>query len=201
MAENPSSKSSKVQTDNADITADNVAGGALVIGNNKTQTSGDLVKVTGTAGQSALNVTKGNTTLASLSMLYTAEAKIADFTAEAGKCYLITKVDGCDVTLPAPTIGARIKFVFGAVTSSNHTITTDDTSTLFNGYALMIDTGDGTAEQHKVFAPDGSDDDVFTMNGTTTGVSSVVELVGTATNKWFAEATVYCSGVVATPWS
>ena len=63
MAENPSSKSSKVQTDNADITADNVAGGALVIGNNKTQTSGDLVKVTGTAGQTALNVSDGDTRL------------------------------------------------------------------------------------------------------------------------------------------
>ena len=63
MSENPSSKSSKVQTNNADIISDNVAGGALVIGNNKTQTSGDLVKVTGTAGQSALNVTEGDTQL------------------------------------------------------------------------------------------------------------------------------------------
>ena len=60
MSENPSSKSSKVQTDNADIRANNATGGALVISNDKAQSSGDLVKVTGTAGQSALNVTAGN---------------------------------------------------------------------------------------------------------------------------------------------
>lgn len=63
MSENPSSKSSKVQTDNADIRSNNATGGALVISNDKAQTSGDLVKVTGTAGQSALNVAAGNVSI------------------------------------------------------------------------------------------------------------------------------------------
>ena len=128
-------------------------------------------------------------------------AKTADFTAAAGYIYGCTLLSGCDVTLPTPVVGDVIKIVFGAVTSGTHSITTDATSTLFNGYALLGDTLDGTPAQHVVFAPDGSDDDVFSMNGTTTGVSAIVELTATATNRWFAEATVLASGAVSTPWA
>jgi len=128
-------------------------------------------------------------------------AKTSDFTAAAGNCYLITKLDGCDVTLPAPTVGAQIKLVFGAVTSNNHTITCDATSTLFKGWALLEDTADGTATEHTVFAPDESNDDVMTMNGTTTGVSGIVTLTGTATNRWFVEARLTASGTIATPFA
>jgi hypothetical protein len=128
-------------------------------------------------------------------------AQTADFTAANGYVYLVTKLDGCDITLPVPVVGDRIKIIFGAVTSNAHTITADATSTLFNGYALLGDTLDGTPAQHVVFAPDGSDDDVFSMNGTTTGVSAIVELTATATNRWFAEATVLASGAVSTPWA
>tara|TARA_R110001606_G_C14992992_1_gene606073 strand:- start:77 stop:583 length:507 start_codon:yes stop_codon:yes gene_type:complete len=128
-------------------------------------------------------------------------AQTADFTAAAGYVYGCTLLSGCDVTLPTPVVGDVIKIVFGAVTSGTHSITTDATTTLFNGYALLGDTLDGTAAQHVVFAPDGSDDDVFSMNGTTTGVSAIVELTATATNRWFAEATVLASGAVSTPWA
>ena len=128
-------------------------------------------------------------------------AQTADFTAAAGYVYGCTLLSGCDVTLPTPVVGDKIKIVFGAVTSGTHSITTDATSTLFNGYALLGDTLDGTPAQHVVFAPDGSDDDVFSMNGTTTGVSAIVELTATATNRWFAEATVLASGAVSTPWA
>jgi hypothetical protein len=131
----------------------------------------------------------------------TTSPKTADFTASAGNTYLVTKVDGCDVTLPVPTAGDRIKIVFGAVTSNAHTITCDTTTTLFNGYALLSDTLDGTAAQHIVFAPDGTDDDVFSMNGDTTGVSGVVELVATSTNRWYVEAVIAASGSVATPFA
>ena len=128
------------------------------------------------------------------------EAKTADFVAEAGKCYLITKLDGCAVTLPAPTVGAKVKLVLGAVTSNTHTITADATSTLYQGFALLEDTLDGTAAQHVVFAPDETNDDVITLNGTTTGVAGIIELTGTATNRWFVEARLSASGTVATPF-
>jgi hypothetical protein len=128
-------------------------------------------------------------------------AQTADFTAAAGYVYGCTLLSGCDVTLPTPVVGDKIKIVFGAVTSGTHSITTDATSTLFNGYALMADTDDGTAAQHVVFAPDGTNDDVFSMNGTTTGVSATVELTATSTTRWFAEAVVWASGNVLTPWA
>ena len=130
---------------------------------------------------------------------YRYSAKTAGFTAVAGFCYLVTDLDGCAVVLPAPEIGDRIKVVFGAVTSNNHTITCDATTTLYSGYALMLD-ADGTAAQCKVFAPDETDDDVFTMNGGTTGIAGTVELVGISTNRWQVQALLYASGTSATPF-
>jgi hypothetical protein len=128
-------------------------------------------------------------------------AKTADFTAADGFCYLITKVDGCDVTLPAPTVGAKIKLVFGAVTSNAHTVTCDATTTLFSGYALLGDTLDGTAAQHAPFAADETNDDAMSMNGTTTGNGGVVELTGISDKMWQVEAVLYASGTVATPFA
>jgi len=127
-------------------------------------------------------------------------AKTAAFTAADGFCYLVTDADGCAVTLPAPNIGDRIKIVFGCVTSNNHTITCDATTTLFSGYALLLD-ADGTAAQCKVFAADETNDDVFTMNGGTTGISGTVELVGKSNKMWQIEAVVYSEGTAATPFA
>ena len=128
-------------------------------------------------------------------------AKTADFTAEAGYIYLVTKLDGCAITLPAPTQGARIKIVIGAVTSNTHTITCDATTTLYEGYAILNDMIDGTAAQHTVFAADESNDDVITMSGTTTGNGGVIELVGLSASRWHVEAQINASGTIATPFS
>ena len=132
--------------------------------------------------------------------VYKFSAKTANFSAVDGHAYLVTKLDGCAVTLPAPTIGAKIKIVFGAVTSNNHTITCDATTTLLSGYALMLD-ADGTAAQCKVFAPDETDDDVMTLNGGTTGISGTVELLGVSDKMWQIQATVYSEGTAATPFA
>tara|TARA_B100001142_G_C14145842_1_gene582491 strand:- start:76 stop:528 length:453 start_codon:yes stop_codon:yes gene_type:complete len=131
---------------------------------------------------------------------YDFQAKTAGFTAAAGDCYLVTDLDGCAVVLPAPVVGDKIKIVFGAVTSNNHTITCDATTTLFSGYALMLD-ADGTAAQCKVFAPDESDDDVITLNGGTTGISGTVELLAISDKMWQVEAILYSEGTVATPFA
>ena len=132
--------------------------------------------------------------------VYKYSAKTAGFTAAAGFCYLVTDLDGCAVVLPAPEVGDKIKIVFGAVTSNNHTITCDATTTLLSGYALMLD-ADGTAAQCKVFAPDETDDDVLTMNGGTTGISGTVELIAISNKMWQVEAVLYSEGTVATPFS
>jgi hypothetical protein len=131
---------------------------------------------------------------------YKFSAKTAGFTAAAGFCYLVTDLDGCTVVLPEPNIGDKIKIVFGAVTSNAHTITCDATTTLLSGYALMQD-ADGTAAQCKVFAPDETDDDVFSMNGGTTGICGTVELLAISNKMWQIEAVVYSEGTVATPFA
>jgi hypothetical protein len=128
-------------------------------------------------------------------------AKTADFTAADGYVYLVTKLDGCAITLPTPTLGARIKIVIGAVTSNNHVMTCDATTTLYEGYALLGDDIDGTVAQHSVFAADESNDDAFTMNGTTTGNGGVIELIGMSAARWKIEAVLYASGTIATPFS
>ena len=132
---------------------------------------------------------------------YKYSAKTADFTAVDGHAYLVTKVDGCAVTLPSCEVGVKIKIIFGAVTSNTHSITAAATDELFEGYALMLDTANGDAAEHKVFAPDETDDDAFSMNGTTTGVSAEVELLGVGDKQWQIQATVYASGSVATPFA
>jgi len=132
--------------------------------------------------------------------VYKFSAKTAGFTAADGFCYLVTDLDGCAVVLPAPTVGAKIKVVFGAVTSNSHTITCDATTTLFSGYALMLD-ADGTAAQCKVFAADETDDDVISLNGGTTGIAGTVELLGLSDKMWQVQAIVYSEGTAATPFA
>ena len=128
-------------------------------------------------------------------------AKTAGFTAEAGYIYLVTDLDGCAIVLPAPTLGARIKIVIGAVTSNNHVMTCDATTTLYEGYAILNDMIDGTAAQHTVFAADESNDDAITMSGTTTGNGGTIELVGLSASRWKIEAVLYASGTIATPFA
>ena len=127
-------------------------------------------------------------------------AKTAGFTAVAGFAYLVTDLDGCAVVLPAPSIGDKIKVVFAANTSGSHTITCDATTTLFSGYALMLD-ADGTIAQTKIFAADETNDDVFTLNGGTSGFAGTVELLAISDKMWQVEAVVYSEGTVVTPFA
>lgn len=180
-------------------------GGGVTCAQSLTVTDNIVVSGTDAVANTFANATTFNgavTATGKLLHLFTAtEAKTADFTAAVNKIYLITKLDGCDVTLPAPTAGARIRLVFGAVTSNNHTVTTDGSGTLYNGYLLMSDVENATSGEFEVHAPDGSDDRIITMNGTTTGIAGVVDLIGTATNRWYVEGDLHASGTVATPFS
>lgn len=128
-------------------------------------------------------------------------AKTAGFTAENGYIYTIIDLDGCAVVLPTPVVGDCVKFVFADRTSNSHTITASATSVLFAGYAFMEDCVDGTEEEKTIFHPDESDDDVITLNGTTTGHSGFVELYATSTTRWQTEAYLQISGTAATPFS
>lgn len=127
------------------------------------------------------------------------QTKTAGFTAAAGYVYAVTKVDGLAIVLPTPAIGDVIKFAGLQTTSNTTTITADATSTLYNGYAIVSD-GEGDSAQSKIFEPDGSDDDVITMDATTRGHHGTIELTGTAVNRWWTEAWLVGSGTVANPF-
>ena len=146
-----------------------------------------------------INVNSGK--YGNVAEVYNFVAKTAGFTAAAGDCYLVTDLDGCAVVLPAPSVGDKIKIIFGAVTSNSHSITCDATTTLFSGYALMLDGVDATPAQQIVFAADETNDDVFSMNATTTGISAIVELLAISESRWQIEALVYASGASATPFA
>ena len=127
--------------------------------------------------------------------------KTADFTAAAGYVYVVTKLDGCDVTLPAPNMGDKIKIVFDGATSNSHTVTSDAATTLIAGWAAMSDTADQTPAAMENFVADETDDRVITLNRTTTGLSGKVTLVGVANNRWYVEAEIQSNGDAATPFS
>ena len=127
--------------------------------------------------------------------------KTADFTAVAGFVYVVTKLDGCDVTLPAPSVGDVIKIIFDGATSNSHTVTSDASTTLYEGWASMSDTADQTAAAMENFVADETNDRVLTLNRTTTGLSGKVTLVGIASNRWYIEAEIQSNGDAATPFS
>ena len=133
--------------------------------------------------------------------VYKVSAQTADFTAAAGYVYVVTKLDGCDVTLPAPSVGDVIKIIFDGATSNSHTVTSDASTTLFEGWASMSDTADQTAAAMENFVADETDDRVITLNRTTTGLSGKITLVGVANNRWYVEAEIQSNGDAATPFS
>ena len=133
--------------------------------------------------------------------VYKVSTQTANFSAVDGYVYVITKLDGCDVTLPAPTIGAKIKIIFDGATSNSHTVTSDASTTLYEGWAMMSDTADQTAAAMENFVADESNDRIITLNRTTTGLSGKVTLVGIATNRWYVECEIQSNGDAATPFS
>tara|TARA_R110002012_G_scaffold312355_1_gene522993 strand:- start:45 stop:551 length:507 start_codon:yes stop_codon:yes gene_type:complete len=127
--------------------------------------------------------------------------KTAGFTAAAGYIYTITDLDGCAVVLPTPVVGDKIKLVFTAPTSNTHTVTSGHATHLYSGYLLSLDIIDGTEAENTVWAPDGSNDRIITLNRTTTGGSAEIELVAISTTEWRVSGRFYGSGNIVTPFS
>lgn len=133
-------------------------------------------------------------------------AKTTDFSAEAGYIYLVTDAAGCAITLPTPAAGDRIKIVNVAAVTSNTTILTSPAGYLLSGYLVAHDGADMSNNVTCAFAPDGTDDRILTLNGTTQGGGGgdVIELIGVAegsTAGWFVEGVVQGSGTLITQFS
>ena len=197
MSENPSSKSSKVQTNNADIISDNVAGGALVIGNNKTQTSGDLVKVTGTPGQTALNVSAGNVAIAGeltgcrrevlRQTVFTTATELT--VAQSGALVLLDKDEATTITLPAVTssdIGVTYTIMETAASDTARKIVTKYNNDYFvGGVTNLLDSADDTDALVQFVSTGGTDttinlakDDLTNAGG---GLGAIVNITAVLT--------------------
>lgn len=127
--------------------------------------------------------------------------------AQSGRVVLVDDAAGLDFTLPAlaaAQIGTHYKFLVTVSVTSNNFRVTAQAGDLLKGGLLAIDFNDVyTAPQAVFLEPDGSDDLVMTMNGTTTGgkIGTVVEFIAISATEWFVTGTMVADGVIATPFS
>lgn len=127
--------------------------------------------------------------------------------AQSGRVILVDDAAGLDFTLPAlaaAQVGTHYKFLVTVSVSSNSFRVTAGTGDLLTGGIWMVDFDAAyTAPQGVFLEPDGSDDLIMTMNGTTTGgkAGTVVEFIATSATSWFVTGTVAGDGTLATPFS
>jgi len=91
--------------------------------------------------------------------------------ADSGTTYVFNRAAGVVVTLPTAAAGLWYRFIVGTtITSNAGTIKGASANDIFTAYsaATLFDFNNNVA-QAKTFYADGSDDDVFSMDGTTTG--------------------------------
>lgn len=131
----------------------------------------------------------------------TLEVKTGNFTAAAGVEYVVNKADGAAIVLPAAAAGARVTIVLGITVTSNTTTITASAGDLLKGYAFLEKTDGANAKAY--FAPDGTNDLIVTLNGTTTGglIGDRIELVGISDTEWRVRAVLSHTGSAATPFS
>lgn len=123
---------------------------------------------------------------------------------DSGTLFLLNKADGIAVTLPAITgadAGLFYEFQVDTAVSGGTVTITAQSGDLLDGWVENVDTD--TSNAHAYYSPDGSDDLIFTMNGTTQGgrVASWCRFVATPGGKWFVTGQMNASGTVATPFS
>lgn len=120
-----------------------------------------------------------------------------------GRNMLLNNAGGAStVTLPNATgSGAIYRFTVQAVNTSNYIIKTNRGADTFDGLILNAKT-DGSGVM-RGWTP-AATDDTITLNGTTTGGSSIgdwVEVRDIAVNQWAVSGNTSGTGTVATPFS
>lgn len=119
---------------------------------------------------------------------------------DSGKVFICNKADGIAFTLPDAAAGLHFTFIVDTTMTGSLTITAN-AGDLLTGTVSMIDTD--TTFTESLQSPDGTDDLIITMNGTTTGglVPSWLEIYGVSATNWVVHGTLYHNGNVATPFS
>ncbi len=137
------------------------------------------------------------------SEIITADAATLTLTADdSGKTIVLDKADGVAVALPVTEVGLKFKFfVKTTVTSVGYILTAGKTTDLFIGAVTMVDTD--SSDTHTDQVPDVSDDDVMTLNGTTTGglIGTCFELECIAEGRWWVNGVIRHTSNVANPFA
>lgn len=124
--------------------------------------------------------------------------------AQSGRVILVDDAAGLDFTLPAiaaAQIGTHYKFLVTVTITSNLLRVTAAAADLLGGAIVMTDFD--TADKITYFTPDGSDDLIFSCNGSTTGgkKGTWVEFTAVSATQWFVHGVVIGDGTLATPFS
>ena len=128
--------------------------------------------------------------------------------AMSGRVILCDDAAGLDFTLPAITasnIGMHFKFlVTVSVTSNSYRVTAGAADLLKGGLLCMDFDAVVTAPQGIFLEPDGTDDLIMTLNGTTSGggkAGSWFEFTAISATEWFVHGVIAGDGAIATPFS
>jgi len=133
--------------------------------------------------------------------------------ADSGTVYLINRAAGVVVTLPTAAAGLYYKFIIGTTITSNafaiNGATANDIYAASSNILLWDKDAPATVSAKQFYA-DGSDDDVMSMNGGTTGGFIGTELhlygiatggQGSATAVWHLSGVSYADGTLETPFA
>ena len=133
--------------------------------------------------------------------------------ADSGTVYLINRAAGVVVTLPTAAAGLYYKFIIGTTITSNafaiNGATANDIYAASSNILLWDKDAPATVSAKQFYA-DGSNDDVMSMNGGTTGGFIGTELhlygiatggQGSATAVWHLSGVSYADGTLATPFA
>jgi hypothetical protein len=134
---------------------------------------------------------------------FTTASPTALTAADSGTQYNFNRAAGVAVVLPAVTaseVGVFYDFFFETTATGDHTITAQAADLLIG--AVRIEDFD-TANTGTMFAADGSDDLIITMNGTTKGgkKGSHLRLTCSSATSWTVQGNLFGDGTLATPFS
>lgn len=139
-------------------------------------------------GSGAVNVTSITT------------ATAAPTAAQTGATFILNRLAGSTVTLPAPVVGTEYKFVIGTVNTSVAYKIITDASTTFLAGGIYID----KALTITRYDADGTTIRSINLNGTTTGGAAVgdqITVTCISATQWSVSGTVSSSGTLATPFA
>lgn len=132
-------------------------------------------------------------------------SSIALTLADAG-FHRIARAAGTAITLPAIDgvyPGVWYEIVIATTITSNTTTVTAQSGDLLATCSKVMNVDTDTGNALNFYAPDGSDDLIVTLNGSTTGglVGSRLRFVALSNGTWDVTGTVYATGVPATCFS